>query len=393
MKTERTHTRKGLRRFIACLIVAVMLLGVTPAFAEESIVPSVGPFQGIVEIDVSAKGFGTTGMVLDYVNITLSIDSVAKVADLRISILDKDVDIIFAWDDGALRFTIPQLGNEVYGITANFIQELADKISPILSKISNRKVETVDLQPIVNAVTGFVSKYLTADTLAVGQEPYTFAMLSGTANGYSITWSLTAEQWKSFIADALQLVTGNETLLQLVASNTGMDAETLRNKLTLSDAELDKAAESLNGYKIVLYYEGETLRAISFGNDDAAILYEVKGSLAEGERIAAIGQQNMGTVSRVLTNTLDKKSNGYFGKLEFINGYALNYSLEDVKNGGKKLALEFSTGSQSVGLSFTYAPGAVSITVPGPATKQIDSLEDAGNVLQTIGNSASSLLF
>lgn len=395
MKMERTNKKQSLRRLVAGLIVALMLLGVAPVFAETesplSVLPAVGPVQGTVAVKLTADGFGQTGAIMDYLDITLGIDSEKKVLALNVSLLGSGIDFIFAWGADGLRFMIPAVGNDVYGVGLGLLKEFSGSFGGKTG--AQTDVKMPDLTTFGTQLTELVSGYMTPETLTVGEDVYTYVLLPGMEKGQTVTWALSKEQWKDLLTKLIQLISGNDELVRFIAQTSGKTAGQVLEELNSAVDDLDKSADSLNGFKVVVFTSEGSLRAVYLGTENKGILYEVQGSLSEGGRTGAIGLKQNEAVTEALVNRITTTADGVFGKMDVAEkNVSLAYSAEKLKNGATQLKLDIIAAGKTLGFTFLYTPGPVNITVPGKPTKMINSTDDLSNVLQGLVTVIYSML-
>lgn len=393
MKTERTYKKQGLRRLIACLVVTLMLLGVAPVYAEESLLPSVGPLSGTVTVQIGTEGFGSADGILGLLNIMLAFDSEKKAADLNVSLLGKSIGIIAGWGADGVRFTIPALGSDVYGIGEDFIKELTGAFGAKLP-IGQEGIKLPDVQKLFTDIFELAFSYMTPETLTAAEGTYTYILLPDEDSGTVCTWMLNKEQWKEYMTKSVQLVSENSELVAFIAQIAGKTEDELKQMLSLDEAKLDETAGNLAECSFSLFIAADgTLRALSFGNDPQGILYEAQGSVTDGGRTAAIAVKNAGSYETLLTNQMAMDNSGFFGKLDIAGkDISLAYSLEGAENNGIRLTLALSSGEQTVSLAILYTAGTADITVPGKATKTINSTNDLLSLAQGLVGVVYSLL-
>lgn len=350
------------------------------------------PVKGTVTLKLGAEGFGSEAELLNYLDISLALDTEAKIADFKIGILFTAIDAIVAWDNDMPRFTVPLAGSEVYGLSEQLMKELTGAFS-------------AQSMPALNTGAGFDKQWqdkflsLLATLSAPGTMTeeacdYGYVWCSGTVSGRRVTYKLDKAQWKALLGDVLSLLRGNASFLTAFAQQSGLTNAQLNAFLNPDDKQLDAAAEELKDFTMTLFFADDRLCALSFGNDRAVVLYETQGTAESmlGGRTDALGVIKNGEKQLYGINTLKKIGSMISGSLNVMNKFTVSYSYEKKDSGEVRLTLALASGAQKLSLEALFTPGRVNIPVPGTPAFSITSMNELTTVLTNVLSKAFSAM-
>ena len=381
MKNNRTASRK----LVALLLAALLLLGVSPAFAEEE----KEPFKGTVSFNINTRGFGISSTTLYFLNLSLGIDTEKKVADFNAGLFGKSVDLVFAWDNGKPRFSMPALGGEVYSFSTELVDELIKTGEQITESVKEQEALPGDDRQIgeklTEGLTSLVSSAVTTDT----EGTYTYRLTdAGTMSGRVFTMKLDKDQWGAFWQKLLSFGTEQGGLISSVAGKAGISADDLSS--TLSDLAV-QITELTADWELNVFYQGDALRAVSIGGASTGFIYESTGEAGNGGRKDLIGIREGEAILKLLENDFAKNANGFKGTL-IADAFTVTYSFTKSAKGGFTFKIDFGWGDQGITVTATYKRGDVNITMPGESNTEIKDMNALGEVFSgLLEKSLSSL--
>ena len=375
MKDRSRNRRCGLRRLFVFMLAAVLFLGSLPALAEEK--NGAEPFKGTVSLKLSTHGFGLTGAAAEYLKFSLAVDTEKKAADLNIALIGKGVDILFAWDNGSPRFSVPALGTAVYEIGKDALAGILAAAEQLRSQNSAQSAATDTLLKKIKALT---ESYASPETVTEEAGTYSYVLLSGTEEGTRYTMTLSKEQWKSFWRQFLTILNENNALKAALAQNKGMLPAEFSGDLTPTEKNLEDLAEQTRDWQLVLFHNGDTVYSFWLGDETSGLLLENSGSLRTGMN-AALGIKKNGSLRPAMENTMMLTDAAFFGRMKIADLLHVDYSLESLASGKKKILFDLSFRDKGLSLEGVYSPGSVAIPMPGAANSKVSTVDELTKVL------------
>lgn len=381
MKKETATAGKTLRRLFIFLLIALLLAGITPVCAAktEAEEEELEPFKGTVSIKLSAEGFGATGLALEYLNFKLGVDTEEKAADLNVSLFGKGIDLVFAWDNDTLRFSVPTAGKEVYSLSKDITAKIGLALKTMLKKQETDAQTGSDTE---NKLRYLAMSYVTPQTASETEGEYSYLLLGGTERGNILTVRLSEEQWRSFWTKIVALLGKNQQLLSSVTGKYNDLPDELRDSLSSGKADAETLAKATHDWSLTMFTKDDRLCSLYLGNEQNGLIYEAKGRAAQGGRTDCFGIRKEGQSGMLLLNTLNGTDEAYSGALKIGNVITLEYSARETANGGARLNFVLSFEKKSLSLDAIYAPGEVNIRKPGSADSEIDDAKDLGTVFE-----------
>ena len=347
-------------------------------------------YKGTVALKLGAHGFGYVGQMIDYLTVSLGIDTEAKAADLNVSLLGKNLDLIFAWDNDMPRFTLPASGAQIYGIGKDLVTELAGSLQSALSQVSSNS--SAPDEAWLAKLRDLLSTYATPETVTDEAYEYAYRMFPGTAQGRLLRLTLSKEQWRSFWQRFGQIISENDALVSLIAKQDGISVERAKQELNFSEDQLDDMVENMKDWHLILFYVDERVCSFYLGSDDNGILYESQGKFRESGRVDAFGIVDDGEAEQFLQNTIAYTGAGTNGQLRIADLIDVNYSFEKKDDGTLRAVFDLSADDKGLSVEALYTPGQVNIAVPGTPDHEVKSLNEFGTVLSNMLENALSAL-
>lgn len=393
MKQTRMHSRNTFCRLISILLIAVMLIGVMPVYAEEAAVPEEkAPFKGSISLKLGTHGFGSASAILEFLTFSLGIDTEVKAADLNVALFGKGVDLIFAWDEESLRFTVPEAGKEVYALGKDLVSELFGMAKELVAKAEPAKLVSDASGFLMEQFRSLVQSAASSGHATDEESTYTYELLDGTGEGRTFTVTLSLEQWKSFWKQLGAILGENNGLIGKIVRKFGLMPKEIGDDLTVTEENAEELARKSKDWKLILFYDNDTVHAFRLGSEKNGLLFEKNGAVSDGGRNAAAGIRRDGKASRVLLNTMVCNENGFFGKLTLLDLLTLDYTAETMPDGRMKVRLDLSYNGKGISLDGIYTPGAVNISVPGTPDRTVCSINELTDVLADTVQKALSKL-
>lgn len=381
------NTRSFPRRLLAVLLAALLLLGVMPVYAEET----KAPYKGTVSFNISARGFGVSAAALSFLNFSLGIDTEKKVADLNLGLFTKGVDLIFAWDNGSPRFSVPAADAHVYSFGKELINELIKTGESLSDKLKEQQEAPADTRLIGEKLGEAFGSLISSAVTTDGEGTYTYSLLeAGTQSGRVFSMKLDREQWGIFWNKCFSLFMNNG-IINSVAAKAGLPISS--EELGTSASELAKSLTDLTAdWELRVFYQQDALCSVSLGGEQLGFIYESTGAAKEGGRFDAIGLREENTLISLLDNKFIKTETGYSGALDIADALKIMYAYDKGQNGMTSFNLDFSLEEQGISITALSTPGEVNIAVPGAADTEIVDMNAFGEVLSDVFAKALSSL-
>lgn len=383
MNNNRTFSRK----LLAVLLAALLLIGVLPVYAEET----KDPFKGTVSFTVNTRGFGTSAAALSLLNFSLGIDAEKKAADLGVGLLGKNVDLIFAWDNGTPRFTVPASGAEVYTLSKELIAQFAQAGKELITGTAEENEAAPEGGSLVEKAAELLQEFASSAAITDEEGTYTYSLLSsGTQSGRVFTLTLSKEQWNAFWNKLITALLGNTKILNLIASQADVPADQV---VSMAPEIADEVTGVTGDWSLVVFYQDGDVRAVNLGGAALGFVYESTGSAQAGGRTDTLALRQGTELMKLFNSSFAKTPTGFTGSVVVADTLIVSYSLvKDGKNGGT-VNLDFAVGEQGINIVASYTEGDVNIAVPGAVTNTIVDVNALGETLGKVLENAFSSLF
>lgn len=381
MKKNRTLSR----RLLAALLAALLLLGALPVFAEEA--GEKEPFKGTVSFNINTRGLGLSTTTLYFLNLSLGIDTEKKVADLSAGLFGKSVDLLFAWDNGKPRFSVPTAGSEVYSFSPELIAEFIKTGAEASAAAKEQEALPADDRELGEKLTEGLTSIVSSAETTDAEGSYTYMLLNGgTQNGRVFTMKLNKEQWGAFWEKLFSI--GSDAFSS-IAGKAGVSVDQLDSSLGELATEI---TELTADWKLEVFYQDDVLRAVNLGGASMGFIYESAGEAKNGGRIDCVGIRDNDQILKLLESRFAKTANGFSGTVSIAGALDITYSYTKTAKGGFNFSVDFAVGEKGVTVTANYMPGEVNITMPGEANTEITDMDSFGEIVSgLVQNSLSTL--